>query len=128
MKVEASVDIGSNLTSLLERLAQQIGTTVDKVYPWYVQQAYLEGVTTIVAILAFIVVCAVAFGFGLRWAMKAHDFHEGHAAACVIPAIALAATLLIAALEGTTAVRKIMNPNFYAMQMLTADIGRLTGK
>jgi len=47
MEANVSVDVGQNITGLLEKLAVQMGTTVDKVFPWYVNQAYIEGCTTI---------------------------------------------------------------------------------
>ena len=65
MDVNAKVDIGQNLTSLLERLAQQIGTTADKVFPWYVQQAYIEGVTTLVAVAVLLIASIVTLSISL---------------------------------------------------------------
>lgn len=126
MKVEASVDIGNNLTSLLERLAQQIGTTADKVFPWYVQQAYLEGVTALVVLAIFLcilvpifVVCAKKFNI--------EEFSIANIGAAV-SGFALLLCLVIGGVEGADAVRKIVNPNYYAMQMLTRDVGRLAGR
>lgn len=45
MDLKASIDVGQNLTQLLEKLAKQIGTTADKVFPWYVGQSIIEGYT-----------------------------------------------------------------------------------
>lgn len=66
MDINASVDIGKNLTGLIEKLAAQIGTTADKVYPWYVQQAYLEGVTTLVTIAIVIPILSITFALAVR--------------------------------------------------------------
>lgn len=127
MKVEASVDIGNNLTSLLERLAQQIGTTADKVFPWYVHQAYLEGVTTLAVIGIFLLIAVPVFIVSVRKYDPDGRDMNGAWVACVISGFCLAFTLLIGGIEGADAARKIMNPNYYAMQMFMRDIGRLSG-
>ena len=49
-----SVDLGDNLTNLIEQLAIQIGTTADKIFPWYVQQQVIEGWTK-AGIFAFLI-------------------------------------------------------------------------
>lgn len=128
MKVEATVDVGENITGLVEKLAQQIGTTTDKVFPWYVQQSYLEGVTTLVAIgvaiTVFGLICAVA-AFRAKWA----DTGPGPAdLICISSGVALAFSVFIGFCATPEATRQIINPQFYAMQMMTKDIRRMTGK
>lgn len=55
-QVNATVglDIGNNLTGLLEKLANQIGLTVDKIFPYYVKQAKLCGYSAIIIPLAIL--------------------------------------------------------------------------
>jgi hypothetical protein len=126
--VDINVDVGRNLTSLVERLAQQIGTTADKVYPWYVQQAYLEGVSSLVTLSLFLLVFGTIFAACLRKAdFRDHQFNR-YAFMCLIAGAISFFTLLIGAIDGTEAARKLMNPNYYAVKMLTRDIGQLTGK
>ena len=128
MDVNAKVDIGQNLTSLLERLAQQIGTTVDKVYPWYVQQAYLEGLTTLIAIAVVIPLLIVG---GVACYKKSGDnWNEFNVFQPLSLALAVGAfvALLVAAREVPQSARMMLNPNFYAMKMLTTDIGRMQGR
>ena len=126
MEVTAKVDVGENLTSLLERLAQQIGTTADKVFPWYVEQAYLQGVTTLVVLVFALVLFGVVFVLALRKA----DWNEGGIAAVlsIVSGVALLITLGGALLSGPIQVRKMMNPNFYAIQMIVEDIGKMRGR
>lgn len=45
-----------------------------------------------------------------------------------ISGLVLLAVITFGTFEGVTAVRQLMNPNYYAMTMITRDIGRLTGK
>lgn len=124
MNVE--LDVGPNITSMLERLAEQLGTTADKVFPWYVNQAQIEGLTTLIGIAAFLVMSAAVF-CAMAW--KA-DYQKGNVPAIVsIPAgIILFFSVLAVPAEGIDAVRKMMNPNYYAMTMLTKDIGRMVKK
>lgn len=67
-----SVDLGDNLTNLIEQLAIHIGTTADNIFP-------------------------------------------------IFGGLALLA-ILIGAVEATGIVGQIMNPNYYAIQQLTADL------
>lgn len=125
MKADVTVDVGDNLTSLMERLAQQLGTTVDKVFPWYVEQAYLQGITTLVAIILAFAILVPLFVIAVRKS----DFDKGNAWAPVSVAsgILLVVSLIFGFLAAPQQVRKIANPKFYAMSMLVDDIGRLRG-
>lgn len=123
--MDVNVDIGGNLTTLLQQLAQQIGTTVDKIYPWYVQQAYVEGLTTLVMVVVLFFVFGVALIVSLA-NLKNNDDVYGPIA--FISGMALAITLSIGTFEGVDAARKLMNPNYYAMQKLTVHVGNLTRK
>ena len=124
--MDVSVDAGPNITSLLERLATQIGITVDKVFPWYVQQAQLEGTVTVVAILVALLVFGVAFTLSVRKA----DYKDGNFAAVlsVFTGIALGVSVLLVPLSGLDGYLKTVNPNYYAMKMLTHDLGQLSAR
>ena len=126
MKVE--LDVGQNITSLLERLAAQVGTTADKVFPWYVQQAHNEGVTSLIAISVILLLLLTVFLVSLIVMLRKSDIAEPVIAICGISGIALLIVGAIGIAEGVEAARKIMNPNYYAMTMMTRDIGRLAGK
>ena len=123
---EVSVDVGPNITSLLERLAQQIGTTADKVFPWYVQQAQIEGMTALIAILiaAFVLVPTFFVSISKIGGPK----EDTYGPIAFISGVLLLFTLIGGTFEGVEAARKMMNPNYYAVKMLTRDIGRLSGR
>lgn len=129
MEVNATVDIGKNLTSLVEKLAEQIGTTADKVFPWYVQQAHLEGTIFLSALGAVFVVCLVATIYGIRKG----QWHQGSienlaAVATVMGCGGLFICIVVGLAGGSDAATKAMNPQYHAMKMLTRDIGRLTAR
>lgn len=125
METNASVDIGNNLTSLLERLAQQIGTTVDQVFPWYVNQAHIEGMTTLLFLGASYLIFIPTFVI----ALVKSDFNDANKATFITTGmgVALVFTLLGTAMEAPDAVRKLLNPNYYAVKMITRDIGNMAG-
>jgi hypothetical protein len=129
MDVNAKIDIGSNLTSLLERLAQQIGTTADKVFPWYVQQAYLDGVVSIVAWAVVFSVSLLAVTCGvLRGEWKYGEPGNLAAVLTILGGGCLVVSVALGMLGGSGAVTKVLNPQYHAMQMLTRDVGRLTAR
>lgn len=125
MDINATVDVGDNITGMLERLAAQLGTTAGKVFPWYVQQAYLEGVTTLYALGLFLAVSLALLAIFARSAKLSDEGPNVPALACIAGGLLLFFSVMGTALEGTDAVRKIANPNYYAMKMMTQDIGRL---
>ena len=43
MDANVSIDLGKNMTMLVQQLASQIGVMADKVFPWYIKQSVLEG-------------------------------------------------------------------------------------
>ena len=123
MDINASIDVGKNITSMLEKLAAQIGTTADKVFPWYVQQAHLEGITTLCAIGVMWLFSAILISISF----KKCDFINGNR---YVPIFIVGCLLSFASFcgsicDGPNAVRKMLNPNYYAMTMMTQDIGRL---
>ena len=124
--MNVSVDVGSNITSLIERLAAQIGTTADKVFPWYVQQSYIEGMTGLIAGFVGLFLALLAIGVGFRKA----DFDNGnrYAVISIAGATLLFMVSLVGLMSGPDAVTKVMNPNYHAMKMMTRDIGKMVGK
>ena len=123
--MDITLDVGSEISSLLQKLADQIGVTVAQIFPWYVQQAWLEGVLFVALLLSF---WAVFIPLLIVGAKKA-DFNNGNAwvPVTIASGFVLTASLIFAAFETTRAITKIANPNFHAMKMLTKDIGKLRG-
>lgn len=129
MDINASVDIGKNLTGLIEKLAAQIGTTADKVFPWYVQQAANEGLTTLIATSALLLL-SVSFLIGglVMVGSETREKRDVGGGMAFISGVVLVCVLTIGMVEAVEAARKLMNPNYYAMTMMTRDIGRMAGK
>lgn len=128
--MDVSVDIGGNLTSLVERLAQQIGVTAEQVFPWYVQQAYIEGCVFLILFAAILVLAISLFTWG-AFRFDKEGFGNALPSASFFLLLAgglmLFGLLMSAATGLSSAITKVANPNYHAMKMLTRDIGKLRG-
>lgn len=126
MEVSASIDIGQNLTTLLEKLSAQVGTTADEIFPWYVQQQIIEGylwmgVSLSVFFLGVVLIMATK---------KKADFDNGNLSAvflCIGVVLGIFGFTL-AVLGAKGAISQILNPNYWALKSMTSDMARLIGK
>jgi hypothetical protein len=113
------VDIGENIVALLEKLAAQVGTTADKIFPWYVQQQLIYGWT-------FLVLLAVGLAVGVTLVarnLKKTDWDRGTGVAPVlIGSIILAVSAIAAAVNLAFAIGQVVNPEYGAMRALLAQI------
>lgn len=123
VKASVAVDIGENLTKLLEQLAKQVGTTADKVFPWYVQQQVLEGWASLCVHTAFLFVGLLMLVLSFRKS----DFDNGNRYVFVLCAggVMLFITTLSIALNAVDIVTQINNPHYGAMKAMTGDLARL---
>lgn len=117
------VDLGDNLTNLVEQLAIQIGTTADKIFPWYVQQQVIEGWTKC-ALLVFLISTSLTVTT-ISFIEADYDRGNSFASLSIIFGLVTLFSLFVGAVEATSIVGQIMNPNYYAMQELTADLAQL---
>lgn len=117
------IDIGNRMAELLQALASKIGTTADRVFPWYIKQQVIEAKAAIIIIIMIF----IASLLGICFSFKKADFDEGNRY-CVILAIsgfAFVVCLIIAAAGGTQIITQLMNPEYHAFHKLTRDLGRL---
>src|SRR3990167_7436688 len=108
--IKASIDIGDNISILLQKLASQIGTTADKIYPWYIKQELIYG-------YSFFVICLGVLLFGIILALfvrKKADFSNEklnfYAAILIITFITIFLSLLILIIGSYNAISSIFNP------------------
>jgi uncharacterized membrane protein len=124
--VAASVDIGKNITELLEKLAGQIGTTADKVFPWYVTQQVIEGTmllaTSCIAFIIGMLLMCLSF--------KKADWNRGnrYSAFVVVGAFIAGLAFMVFIIGLPTSVAQIINPEYYALKSMTCDMAMLLGK
>ena len=121
--VKASLDVGENITALLEKLAHQIGTTADQVFPWYVKQSVLEGWLFWASISAAVIIGLTIF----IPSFKRADFRKGnkYAVTTIIGGFVLILTIITFFLGGSQAITHISNPNYHALGAIVADLSKL---
>lgn len=119
-------DIGSETAALLEALARQTGTTVEKIWPWYVQQAQIEGWVFVVVLVTSALVGLVLFLANVRRA----DWYKGdlRAVASIIGLVILFICTIFFTLNAQSSISQILNPEYAAMNALTQHIGHLRGE
>ena len=121
-----TIDIGSNITGLIQKLATQMGVAVEKVFPIYVKQSLIEGYTDLSIILIgnLIVICAIIFLSLKRQKMNENEANSGDMFlrfACVV--IFLLNAIFSAGYP--TIISQILNPEYHAFQKITKDISRI---
>jgi hypothetical protein len=124
--VNASIDIGKNLTSLLERLAAQIGTTADKVFPWYVKQQVLEGWTYFALLIPFFVLGTVLCIKGFN--KVDCDDENKYTVVLGVGVVLLILVFFACVANFGNAFTQILNPNYHALHAIITDMSGLAGK
>ena len=123
IEATASIDIGKNLTQLMEKLAQQLGTTVDKIFPWYVKQQEIWG-------YSFLFICVFCFIISagmLKYSSKKIDWDN-----VTVPnflyilgcgGIIIISFVFICGFSTMTSC--IFNPQYEALRSLMSDMSHL---
>jgi hypothetical protein len=122
-----SIDIGENTTSLIEKLAQQLGMTVEQIYPYYIKQAWLEGILPTCAsgflmVVWFIVVGSIFGSSYLDW--KEKGVYEGEL--LVGTGIVGTIVFLVISMWMVSAITRFLNPEYHAIQEIIHAISTLT--
>jgi len=123
-KVQASIDIGNNLTVLLEKLATQIGVTADKIFPWYVKQAIVEGWIFIVFWLIGTILSVVLLVISFKRVKFTNGDPNKWFAGCLTGGI-LAFIYLIALMASISFISGLINPEYAAMTRLIKQLSQL---
>jgi ABC-type amino acid transport system permease subunit len=121
--VNASLDVGKNITDLLQKIAEKIGTTVDKIFPWYVKQVYIYSWVELISItLAFFI------GFGMvLYSKNKTDFENGNGYCYVLclGAVMMFIASLVFFCMLPSIITAINNPEYQALSMLVDDMSRI---
>jgi hypothetical protein len=127
-----SMEVGSNVSVLLRDLAVGLGTTVEKVWPWYVKQAYISGYYTLTIIGIFSVLAVIGLSVTLVGRVRGEMFTEKNGndlsgmgilfiLSCVLCVFLFVALLI----DGKRVATNLLNPEYMAMQKITEHIGQL---
>lgn len=118
INVSASIDAGKNITALLEKLAAQIGQSVDKVWPWLVRQQVIEGWTNLALCGLFLVLGAALFLWGAHLCRKNNGDDDWRFALLLAGGGVLLISLFVIAVSFSANITKIINPEYAALQEL----------
>lgn len=122
-EIKASIDVGDGISTLLTKLAEKIGTSVDQVFPWYVNQQVIEGwVFLAVATVAILLLSTMTI-----YSYKRADFDNENV---FVFLFTISTVVTFIAMVGCTirvsgAVSKILNPEYHAVRELIKDVGKL---
>ena len=122
-EIKASVDVGDGVSTLLTKLAEKIGTSVDQVFPWYVNQQVIEGWTYLAVIsVAILLLLSVVI-----YCYKKADFDNENASVILFGVSSIFFFLVVfgCAFGVSGIVSKILNPEYHAVQQLLKDVGCL---
>jgi len=125
MDIKATADIGDNLTRLIERLAQQIGVTADKIFPWYVQQQIIEGWVALAIICVTLVVGSVLINSTKHKKLQSDGELNKTFFVLIVGVLMTVLGCLGLATTGSKLTAKILNPQYAATQALIKDIAQL---
>ena len=123
--VTTGIDVGKNMTEFIEKLAHQIGTTADKVFPWYVKQSVLEGYIFLAVMLSVLTVGLALFLVNIRILYSDKSSVDKRDVYSVIGAVLTLIAFGGLFVGGMNAITSIVNPNYHAMRALIHDISKL---
>ena len=124
MDINASVDIGQNLTGLVTKLAEQIGVTADKVFPWYVKQQVIEGWCMILIPAVVFLACLFTFIVGVRLSRHTKTDDVGTPLK-IIGGVCCVCAFFMSVASFSDAISRIKNPEYHATKAFLADVGNL---
>lgn len=127
--MNTQIDVEKNIADLLEKLAQQIGTTVDKVFPWLITQAQIEGYIDLITNILFII-SSIVVGWTLLNLYKkynSNDYDDDFksvvtATGSIFSGVIFIVSIMVFMINLSTYVGKITNSNYYALQYITSMI------
>jgi hypothetical protein len=125
MDANVTIDVGNNISNMLTQLANKLGMTAETVFPWYVKQAYLEGVGTLCVFAVILLFCVISFGVSV-YATRKHIDESVSTGASFVGIILMCVFIMIGSLEIPNAVCKIYNPEKAALTEIIQDVSRLT--
>lgn len=125
-----AVDIGPNTTEMLEKLASQLGMTVEQVWPFFVKQAVVSGTVAVSLILVALLVSGLSFAWGVREltriSSETSKIHDDAARISAAVGGSLFALSVFAAVCGLPiALPKLFNPEFWAIKELVRQAATL---
>lgn len=117
-----NVDLGENVLHLLEEFSKTIGTTADKVFPWFVNDQLICGYVSLITPLIIMLICFILIKSNLKktdW--EDMNLNGGIVVACsTISAIAF----MVFTCSLPSSLSSILNPQYGAIKNLIYTLSR----
>lgn len=125
--MDVNVDVGPKLAEAMQQLAAQIGTTADKVFPWYVQQQLQEGVVGCAVFIMLLGAMLLSGKLFLRASTARDKKYETDVYEVLGNGIFVFAVLVATAgaTMAPTTITQITNPQYHAVKAITNDVGNM---
>ncbi len=120
------IDVVSTVDSVLGILAERFGSTVEHLWSLMIRQAYIEGITMLLFIVALTFVTFRAFKWFTTVATVHPDTHsmtESDTGITVVGGFCLWFLWLAAAINFTSMLTALINPEFYALKQVFSLLG-----
>ena len=116
-------NIGEQINSVIDNLANKLGIAADKIYPYLVKQSFAEGIVGIVMFLVFLILFIISIKMSMKYVGVLNDELELDASTFMfILFIIIAFFTFIVSLFSLPdlgfCVIKIINPEYAAIQEL----------
>lgn len=133
-KQQVALDLGKNMTDLLQQLAAAMGTTIENLFPYYCQAVATEAMMKVIGCsVAFVLSCFLCATFSYALITVKLDKPETQETANIILTIASAIFAIAALLcfivfimHSPTWFAQWHSPESFAVQRLFQDIALLT--
>lgn len=121
MNEQITVELGTNVTNLFEKLAAQIGTTIDKVYPLYVAQQVNEAVINMSFTLIALLITSLMVFFSHKKATFTKDTTI-YDVVLLVGFVSMIMSAIVTVIGFPYWIKQIINPEYYAISDLIAQL------
>lgn len=104
-------DIGTQLNTVIDNLANKLGVAADKVWPMLIRQAHVDGAKYIIGFIVFGIIAAIL------WAIGIHAWRDGNEEVCgwCIAGAFVITFFWLGVLVFGGWVTAVWNPEYYAL-------------
>ena len=118
---------GSTVTKIIEQLANSLGMTIEKIFPYYVKQARLESLMSILIWIGFELICVVLLI--VMYKIRIHEKNVDASATMAIFLVGMLVVFVIGLVVGVFClpdwITQASNPEYTAIHSLVRDASRL---
>ena len=113
-------DIGTQLNTVIDNLANKLGVAADKVWPMLIRQAHIDGAKYIIGFIVFGIIAAVLWAVGIHaW----RDDNEYEGGWCLGIALSISVVWALMLVLGNWP-QAVWNPEYYALQKVLGMLPR----